>query len=154
MSQENVEVVRRWHDAMRSIHPGGIADVVAELWDADADYYPVRKWPEARPCHGQEAVAEFFFRGREALTRMDSEVRWLIALDDCRVLACGELRWEGRGSGISLEGTIYFSYWLRHGRLLRVEDHLTLGGALRGLGLEGETLEAVGLSERDAHAGL
>ena len=152
MSQENVEVVRRWHAAMRSTDPGRIPNVVAELWDADADYYPVRKWPEARPCHGQEAVAEFMFGGSEALSRMESRVLWLIPLDDCRVLGCGELRWEGRGSGISLEGTIYWSYWLRHGRLLRVEDHLTLGGALRGLGLEGETLEAVGLSEHDAHA--
>ena len=29
----------------------------------------------------------------------------------------------------------------------RMEDHLTLGGALRALGLEGETLAAAGLSE-------
>ena len=28
-----------------------------------------------------------------------------------------------------------------------IEDHLTLKGALRGLGLEGETLEAAGLKE-------
>ena len=55
----------------------------------------------------------------EALSRMESRVRWLIPLDDCRVLGCGELRWEGRGSGIKLEGTIYWSYWLRHGHLLR-----------------------------------
>jgi len=152
MSQENLEVVRRWHTTMTNIDPGGIAEVVAELWDVDADYYPVRKWPEARPCHGQEAVAEFMSETAEALSRMESKVRWLIPLDDCRVLGCVELRWEGRGSGINLEGTIYYAYWLRHGHLLRLEDHLSLGGALRGLGLEGDTLEAVGLSEQDGHA--
>ena len=152
MSQENVEVVRRWHTAITNIDPGGIAEVVAELWDADADYYPVRKWPEARPCHGQEAVTEFMSETAEALSRMENRVQWLIPLDDCRVLACAELRWEGRGSGISLEGTIYYAYWLRHGHLLRVEDHLSFSVALRGLGIDGETLEAAGLLEQDSHA--
>ena len=33
MTQENLEVVRRWHTAMRNIDPGGIAEVVAELWE-------------------------------------------------------------------------------------------------------------------------
>src|SRR4029453_15644103 len=111
MSQENVEVVRRWHTAMTNIDPGSIAEVVAELWDADADYYPVRKWPEARPCHGQEAVAEFMSGTAEALASMENRVQWLIPLDDCRVLACVELRWEGRASGINLEGTMYYAYW-------------------------------------------
>jgi hypothetical protein len=32
------------------------------------------------------------------------------------------------------------------------EDHLTLSRALHALGLEGETLDAVGLSEQDVHA--
>jgi hypothetical protein len=62
-------------------------------------------------------------------------------------LACVNLQTEGRGSGITLEGDIYYCYWLRHGRFFRVEDHLTLSGALHTLGLEGETLEAAGISE-------
>jgi hypothetical protein len=37
--------------------------------------------------------------------------------------------------------------WVRHGRFFRSEDHLTLSGALRALGLEGETIEAAGLSD-------
>ena len=36
--------------------------------------------------------------------------------------------------------------WLRHARFFRSEDHLTLRGALRALGLEGDTLEAAGLA--------
>ena len=151
MSQENVEYVWRWHAGISRAEPQNVGAVVSEFWDADADYYPVRKWPEARPCHGREAVSQFISRSRDAFSRFESNVRWLVAVDDCRVLGFGDLRWEGRGSGISQAGTIYWSYWLRHGRLLRVEDHLTLPGALDALGLEGETLEAVGLSEQDAH---
>jgi hypothetical protein len=54
---------------------------------------------------------------------------------------------EGKESGLSLEGDMFHCFWLRHGRIFRQEDHLTLPGALRALGLQGETLEAVGLSE-------
>ena len=41
----------------------------------------------------------------------------------------------------------YHCCWLRHGRFIRVEDHLTARGALHALGLSGETLEAAGLRE-------
>ena len=27
------------------------------FWDPDADYYPVRKFPEARSCHGRDEIA-------------------------------------------------------------------------------------------------
>jgi hypothetical protein len=46
---------------------------------------------------------------------------------------------------MEIEGDVYECAWLRHGRFFRMEDHLTLGGALRALGLEGETLEEAGL---------
>ena len=52
-----------------------------------------------------------------------------------RVLAHGHLYAEGPGSGVALEGDVYHCCWLRHGRLVRVEDHLTEQGALRAIGL-------------------
>jgi hypothetical protein len=53
----------------------------------------------------------------------------------------------GRGSGLNLQGELFHCFWLRHGRIFRAEDHLTLPGALHALGLSGQTLEAAGLSE-------
>jgi hypothetical protein len=147
MSQENVEVVRRWLAATSHTSPEAALAAVSEFWDAAADYYPIRKWPEAQPCHGREEFSRFLARSREAFTRFDSAVRWLVEVGDDRVLACVKLHWEGRGSGITLDGEIYYCYWLRHERFLRVEDHLTLSGALHALGLEGETLAAAGLPE-------
>ena len=99
------------------------------------------------------AVAQTFLRFGGHHPRphpADPAARWLVAVGDDRVLACVKLLWEGRGSGITLAGEIYYCYWLRHGRFFRVEDHLTLSGALHALGLQGETLEAVGLPEQDA----
>jgi ketosteroid isomerase-like protein len=151
MSQENVEAVRRWYAAVSS----GMEEAqsaLAEFWDPDADYYPLRVFPEAQPCHGLEAVSLFVARYGETWSRIEYEVHELIEVGEDRVLAREHLRAEGRGSGVKTEGDHYTCVWLRHGRFLRVEDHLTLKGALHALGLKGDTLEAVGLSEQDAHA--
>jgi ketosteroid isomerase-like protein len=145
MSQENVEVVRRWYSAV-SLGMEEAQSAVTELWDPDADYYPLRRFPEAQPCHGLEAVSQFVARYGETWSRIEYAVQDLIEVGDDRVLAREHLRAEGRGSGVKVEGDHYTCVWLRHGRFLRVEDHLTLKGALYALGLEGETLEAAGLS--------
>jgi hypothetical protein len=147
MSEENVEVVRRFFLAALSGSPEEIRASVAGFWDADADYYPVRKFPEAQPCHGLEEIAQFLVRFREAWSRYEDAVQNLIEVGDGRVLVFANLRAEGRESGMKLEGDLYRCMWLRHGRFFRVEDHLTLSGALHALGLQGETLEAAGLSE-------
>jgi ketosteroid isomerase-like protein len=144
VSAENVEAVRRWL-ATLSASPEEIRTAVAELWETEADYYPVRKWPEARPCHDLEEVSQFLVRFADAFSRSEWAIRELIAVGDDRVLACLNLRAEGRGSGIRLEGDVYHCFWVRHGRFFHVEDHLTLSGALHALGLKGETLEAAGL---------
>jgi hypothetical protein len=145
MSQENIEVVRRLMAAVS----GGTEDALAslsELCEPDIDYYPVRKFPEARPCHGLEEFSRFLARYLDAW-RVEVAIQNLIDVGDERVLARGTLRTEGHGSGMELEGDLHQCFWLRHGRIFRQEDHLTLQGALHALGLEGKTLEAAGLSE-------
>jgi len=145
MSRENVEFVRHWLTALSTSSEEALA-TVAELWDPDADYYPVRKFPEAQPCHGLEELSHFVTRYLDAYSRSEWTIQDVIEVGDDRVLVCANLRAEGRGSGVRLEGDLYQCFWLRHGRFFRVEDHLTESGALHALGLEGETLEAVGLT--------
>jgi hypothetical protein len=53
MSQGNVETVRRWLAARGASSEETLA-AIAEFFDPDVDYYPVRKFPEAQPCHGLE----------------------------------------------------------------------------------------------------
>jgi ketosteroid isomerase-like protein len=145
MSQESVEVVRRFFENF-SAGSGEILASGADFWDADVDYYPVRKFPEARPRHGRAEVVQFLVRFLDAWSDLVWAVEDLIDVGDDRVLARTSMQAEGRESGMKLEGDLYTCFWLRHGRFFRVEDHLTLGGALCALGFEGETLEAVGLS--------
>jgi ketosteroid isomerase-like protein len=145
MSQENVEIVRRWLAILNMGTEEALASL-RELCEADIDYYPVRKFPEARPCHGIDEVSLFLAQYWDAW-RVEWATQDLIEVGDERVLARGTLRTEGRGSGVELEGELHHCFWLRHGRVFRQEDHLSLRGALHALGFEGETLEAAGLSE-------
>ena len=151
MSQENVEIVRRFIDEYGDAPPDmqrlDLQGLAADFYEPDADYYPVRKFPEARPCHGVEEIARFLAEYRDAWDRYEIAVKRLIPVGDDRVLVHSTLQAEGRESGVKLEGDLYKCVWLRHGRFFRWEDHLTLKGALRALGLRGETLEAAGLSE-------
>jgi SnoaL-like domain len=143
MSTDNTETVRRYCALLAA--PAAAPAVVDEFWDEDCDYYPVRKFPEARPCHGRQELSSFLTGYLEAFSIYEWAVQDLVAVGDDRVLAHINVRAEGRGSGVELEGGLYQCFWLRHGRFFRVEDHLTSKGALRALGLEGETLEAARL---------
>jgi SnoaL-like domain len=149
MSEKNVEIARRYlegtEDGMRG--GGAIEALVNEFWEPCGDYYPIRGFPEARPCHGREEIVRFL----TALYPAWADYRYVIkdarAIGDDRVLVYGEIRAEGRASGVALEGDTYHCFWVRHGRFIRAEDHLTPKGALHALGFSGEALEAAGLSE-------
>jgi SnoaL-like protein len=146
MSRENVEIVRRFLEAYKAEDAREIAAYVGAIWDADGDYYPARKFLE-QPCHGRDEIAAFHARYLDAWDQLELSIEQLIPVGDDRVLACVTMVGEGRQSGLRLDGPLYQCCWLRHGRFFRMEDHLTLSGALRALGLTGETLEAVGLRE-------
>ncbi len=83
MSQENVEIVRRLRASLfcRST-PGGedsSSALIADVWDPNGDYYPVRKFPESRPRHGPDEVqrfmAEYGLRGRVPVRRQGRAAR-------------------------------------------------------------------------------
>jgi SnoaL-like protein len=135
--QENVEIVRRMSDRQRSFWAGGVRwqALVGEFYDPNVDYYPARKWPESRPCHGVDDVERFFEAMSEAWLGMRWDILHIEAISDDRVLLRASLKGAGRGSGLELSGDVYFCYWLRNGVIFRQEDHLTPEGARRGLGL-------------------
>lgn len=147
MSQENVEIARRYLEGTEQGMRGakGVEALVDEFWEPDGDYYPIRGFPEARPCHGRDEIVRFFTAFFPAWEDYRYAFKDARAVGDDRVLVHGAMRAEGRASGVALEGDAYHCFWLRHGRFIRAEDHLTLKGALHALGLSGETLEAAGL---------
>jgi len=99
VSQENVEIVRRFLGETE-VKSGEWPTIVAEFWDADSDYYPVRKFPDAMPRHGREAVTRWLVQFYETWDRYESPVRKLVAVCDDRVLAWVSLQAEGHRIGI------------------------------------------------------
>ena len=140
-----MEIVRRAMEQYRA--PMDTPQFVDQFWDPEGDYYPVRKFPNARPCHGRKEIARFHAEYMDTWDRWEYAIRRLIAVGDDRVFVHATVHAEGHESGVKVDGDLYFCAWLRQGRFFRWEDHLTLPGALHALGLSGETLEAAGLSE-------
>jgi len=153
MSQENVVVVRTYletpliaEEADTEV-PEDLAAWVAEFWEPDGDYYPIRGFPEAQPCHGREDIVDFLTGYIAAWERYRYVVNDARTIGDDRVFVHGHFWAEGRSSGVAQDSDLYHCFWLRHGRFIRSEDHLTAKGALHALGLTAETLEAAGLRE-------
>jgi len=147
MSQENVEIVRRFIGRLGDLAPSEMLRLASDFYEPDADFYPVRKFPEARPCHGVEEIARFLAEYRDAWDRYEFAVKRLAPVGDDRVFVHSVIRAEGRESGVKLEGDLYHCVWLRQGRFFRWEDHLTLKGAVRALGHSGDALEAAWLRD-------
>jgi hypothetical protein len=143
MSHGNVEIARHYWEGLQDLER--IPEWIARFWESDGDYYPVRAFPEARPCHGHEEIITFLADFRDAWDEYVFEVKDAKPVGDDRVLVEIRLKAEGRASGARLEGDIYHCCWLRHGRFFRVEDHLSPRGAIHALGLSGETVEALEL---------
>jgi hypothetical protein len=146
MSEENVEVARRYLEEHLP-PPEQLPAWVAGFWEAEGDYYPARKIPAARPCHGREELVAFFTEWLADWEGMRYAVKEARTIGDDRVLVHGLIRAAGRTSGMTLEGEVYSCFWLRNGRFFRVEGHLTLTGALDALGVSGDSLNAAGLRE-------
>ena len=136
MSLDNVETVRQWVEqfARRTAGPD-IQAFVSEFWDPDGDYYPLRKFPDAHPRHGAEDIASFYASYAESWDAYENVIVKIEPIGDDRVFVHTRLTAEGHGTGLPVEGDLYHCAWLRHGRILRCEDHLTEAGARAALGL-------------------
>src|SRR5690349_13940556 len=140
MSEENVQIVRRYMEGLPA-DPTHLSVFLADYWEPDGDYYPVRRFPEARPCHGRDEIVNFLGDYLAAWEKYSYSVKEVTAVGDDRVFLHGRIRAEGRASGVGLEGDLYTCFWLRHGRFFRAEDHLTAKGAGHALGLNDDALE-------------
>ena len=136
MSQENVEVVRRLHDAFRRrdfetavgyCHPE--VEIYPALETADTD-------PSDIPVRGRDGMKAFFETIYEPWQEMTVELQEVRDDPDDRVLAVE--RWHTRGRDeIAIDTMLIDVYSFRDGLVVRVD----------GFRDKAEALEAVGLRE-------
>ena len=135
MSQENVEIVRAAFAAWNA----GDTDTLREAIDPNVMVWPAEGWPEPGPFLGREAVLRWFEQIREA---WDTDAMAPITFTDAGDRVLVRVLWHGAGQGPESNMEFTVIYMLRKGMIVYQEhfwDHA-------------EALEAVGLSEQDAHA--
>jgi ketosteroid isomerase-like protein len=136
MSQENVEIVRAAYEAWNA----GDIDALRDLHHPEVIARYGAAWPEPGPFVGRDAVVRQIEQLRETWDASEAEpITDFIDASD-RVVA--EFIWRGTGHGpdFAFEGAAV--YTMRNGMIFAIEYFGNLA----------EALEAVGLSEQDAHA--
>ena len=135
MSQEDVELVRSAHEALRRRG----ADAYLEYMAEDVEVHPdSSRFPEAKPFRGREEFRRFFaeidqvWEGGASL----SEIREIFPVGD-RVVVRADWGGRGQASGIDLRSSLTAINTVRDGQITKIEfffDHT-------------QALEAAGLSE-------
>ena len=156
MSQENVEVVRTFYEAvdraLQTWRSGDSAldamqagDISPEAREALGYLSPEVEWNPAfsgETFHGRLALARGWDDLLEAAGNYRIKLLEATALDDDRVLAVFGPTLEGRSSGIHVDAAVFGVVTLQEGLITRLDEYTD----------RREALEAVGLSEQDAHA--
>jgi ketosteroid isomerase-like protein len=125
VSQENVEIVRRFLD---------VVDVDEALTDAAPDivWNPI----EELPTQGHDAVRASTAHWKAEWDEYKVMPEEFVDMGD-RVVVTVRLRGRGRGSGVEIDALFYDVYTLRDGKIVRMDQFTE----------RAEAFEAVGLSE-------
>jgi len=139
VSQENVEIVRRvYESSLRSDW-----DSMSELIDPDFEFRgTLGGLEEGRIARGEQQFREVFEKeDLDAWEERRFEPEDFIDAGDCVVVLQREYR-RGRASGVELELDTAVVFEVRGGRVVRIQGYMDRAAAL----------EAMGLSEQDAHS--
>ena len=137
MSQENVHIIRRANEALNR---GDIVGM-AEFFAPNVVYFEREAYLDTPPVvRGREACVEAMSHFIEAFSDFNAELEELMDAGDC-VVTVTHWRGSGAGSGASVD--------LREVIAWRFQEGLAIEG--RVFATKQDALEAVGLSEQDAH---
>ena len=144
MSQENVEIVRAMIESAGFGYD--LDEHLAKFFDPDIEWHDTPTFPNAGVLFGHAALRRHILDYQEAWADYGVDIEDIRAVGD-RVVARMRYRGVGRQSGVPVTGGLETPatgavFDLRAGRIVRVlqfDSHA-------------EALEAVGLSEQDAHA--
>jgi hypothetical protein len=136
MSQENVEIVRRWIGDYNRRHTEGLIGLTDPEFVFRSYFVTIESL-----IPGLRRLADLLHRTRRRLRALRGrperhDRRGLRRSDGC---SCQVAR---QGEGAEGETPIHTAFWLKTGKVFRMETYSD----------RAEALEAVGLSEQDAHA--
>ena len=130
MSQENVELVRRQHQAFNRRDVAG----VLELLDADVEWWDRDDDPGAGVHRGHDGVAEMLAE-LDDLADLRVEAKEVLDAGDYVVVPV-RLTGRGRASGVSFEEDEVHVYKIRDGKITELREYRHRHEALKAAGLE------------------
>jgi ketosteroid isomerase-like protein len=141
MAQENVEVVRKVFDAAARSDTAAIFDLYDPyiVWDASRTE---RGAITGKVIQGRESLLKWLREWYEPWGTVDDILEELIDAGQQRVVSIMMQRGRGRASGVEVENRLGGVWTIQDGKVIRVVWFPSGEDAL----------EAVGLSEQDAHA--
>jgi ketosteroid isomerase-like protein len=140
MSQENVEIVRGVFDAFRRRDNESIFRAYHPNIEWDMRRYSV--WVEdQRVFHGHDGIREFFRGWLQAFEDYEGEIHDLVDVGD-KVVFTAVDRARGKQSGVKVDRRHAQVWTMREGKVMRIQCFDD----------RAQALEALGLSEHEAHA--
>ena len=136
MSQENVEVVRRYQEAVGEFFGTSERPAFVEWLDPDIEWWDRGDEPNPTVHRGHEAVIAYLNELDAFLAAFDAEAKEFIDAGDFVVVPL-RLSGRGRDSGAPFEADEVHSYRLRDGAIIEIREY----------GTKEEALEAAGLSD-------
>ena len=138
MSQENAEVMEALNDAVRRGDLDGVLDCVHAEVELD---WSASRSPWNGIYKGHDGLMRFWTEQIDVMKDFSLELAEALEGDRERILAVTVMRGRGEGSGISTKAAGATLWTFRDGKVL--------SGTL--FQTKEEALEALGLSEQDAH---
>ena len=134
MSEENVEVVRRFYEAVNRRDLTVLDELVAS---EEAEFPSVFATSEGRVFRGRQGVRDYFAAIDAAFVDFETQVNELIDAGEDQVVAMTRVTGRGGVSGVAVDQRFAQVWTLRDEAVTRVETYLN----------PSEALEAAGLSE-------
>jgi ketosteroid isomerase-like protein len=135
MSQQNVEIVRRWVDAYNRRDIDGLIEI------SDPDIELQSRFVALESAFRGYDRIRAYFKGLEDAYAHFAVIPTEFIDAGAAVLAVACAEWRGKQSGAEGQTPIVPAFWLRASKVFRTETFTD----------RGQALEAVGLSEQDAY---
>jgi uncharacterized protein len=131
MSQENIEVVRRYYAAWNA---GGL-DAVRAFWSDDFEWHDAPEMPDGSVYRGAEAAAAHFRDLNEVLGTMAVQVDRALPAGD-QVFVALHVHVDTPRAGLPLDGPIFETVRVEEGKIARIHLFLDEQAALDAAGLQ------------------
>jgi ketosteroid isomerase-like protein len=130
MSQENVEIARRWMELNNSRDVEAVLDLMAP----DIECFPAEDQPDSPSFRGPEAFAKYVGAWLEVFDEYEIEPREFIDAGDY-VVVVGHIRGRAQGTGIEVSDDEAWLLRFRDGKAIEYRECRTKQKALEAAGL-------------------